>query len=112
MKACQSRILNDLNYLKCVIPNEHNEAYKRNKSYTSMCLLIKKVIKYDFNDRGFRNMLQNGRNESNFLTKEPIAFNLCYQSKWRHHYNPLLRDHCASPERQLNCHTVHCIVYL
>jgi len=46
-----------------------------------MCLLIKKVIKYDFNDRGFRNMLQNGRNESNFLTKEPIAFNLCYQSK-------------------------------
>jgi hypothetical protein len=50
--------------------------------------------------RGFRNMLQNGRNKSNFLTKEPKAFNLCYQSKWRHHYNPLLRDHCASPERR------------
>lgn len=42
--------------------------------------LIKK-IKYDFNDRGFRNMLRNGRNDSNILTKEPTAFNLCYQSK-------------------------------
>jgi len=57
-------------------------------------------------------MLQTARNDSNFITKEPVAFNLCYQSKWKLHYNPLLRDHCASSDRQLNCHTVQCILYI